>query len=426
MTFALAVLPLLLLLLGFPIYLTLLSATTVALVIFMKIPLAALHQTMFGAINTFPLLAIPFFLYAGELMGRGTVAKRIVDVVQAGVGSTRGSLGLTTVGTSAIFGAISGASAATVATIGRIMLPAMNRAGYPLTFSAGLITSVGAIDIIIPPSIPMIVYGAAAQESIPRLYAAGIIPGLLIAGIIAIYVAWYARRHKLGSTEVFSAKAFFAASLRGSWALGAPVIILGGIYGDIFSPTEAAGVACVYAAFVTCVIYRDIPWKSVVEAASSTVFFTSQILIILACASVYAWLLTVNQVPAMLVAWIESFQLSQWMILASLNVLLLVVGCVVDPLSAILILTPLLVPIVKAAGIDTVHFGIVVMVNLAIGLFHPPFGINIFVAQSALGLPLKTIYRGIIPFVGLYLIALVIITYVPAVSLIGVRLFMGS
>ena len=426
MSFALGVVPFLLLLLGFPIYLVLLTTVTVTLLLFMHIPLAVLHQTMFGAINTFPLLAIPFFLYAGELMGRGTVAKRIVDVVQAGVGSARGSLGLTTVGTSAIFGAISGASSATVATVGKIMLPAMNRAGYPIKFSAGLITSVGAIDIIIPPSIPMIVYGAAAQESVPRLYAAGILPGLLIAGIIAIYVAWYARRHKLGTTQAFSMKVFLASLLHGSWALGAPVIILGGIYGGIFSPTEAAGIACVYAAFVTCVIYRDIPWKSVVEAAASTVFFTSQILIILACASVYSWLLTVNQVPVALVSWIESLQLSQWMILASLNVLLLVVGCVVDPLSAILILTPLLVPIVKAAGIDTVHFGIVVMVNLAIGLFHPPFGINIFVAQSVLRLPLNTIYRGIIPFVGLYLIALVIITYVPAVSLIGVKLFMGS
>lgn len=426
MTIALGVTPILLLLLGFPIFLVLLCSVSVTLVFCMNIPLAALHQNLFGAINAFPLMAIPFFLFAGELMGRGSVAQRIVDVIQAGLGNTRGSLGLTTVGTSTVFGAISGASAATVATVGKIMLPAMNRAGYPKTFSAGLITGVGAIDIIIPPSVPMIIYGAAAQESVPRLYAAGIIPGLLIAALIAAYVAWYAWRNRLPASEAFSPQVFIAKLVRGVWALGAPIIILGGIYGGVFSPTEAAGIACVYAAFVTCMVYRETSWKAVVEAASSTVFFTAQILIILACASVYSWLLTVNQIPAGLVNAIDALHLSPWMILAVINVLLLIVGSVVDPLSAILILTPLLIPVVKAAGIDTVHFGIVFMVNLAIGLFHPPFGINIFVAQSVLKLPLNTIYRGIIPFVGLYLFALVLITYVPAVSLIGVKWFLGT
>ncbi len=426
MSFALGVLPVILLLLGFPIFLVLLSAVTVAVVFFMNVPLTVLHQNLYGSIDVFPLLAIPFFIYAGELMGRGTVAQRIVDVVQLGVGRLPGSLGITTVGTSAIFGAISGASAATVATVGKIMYPAMRKAGYPETFSAGLITAVGAIDIIIPPSIPMIIYGAAAQESVPRLYAAGIIPGLIIAGMIALYVMWFARRHGIGADIVGEARGAGRVLGRGLWALGAPGIILGGIYGGVFSPTEAAGVACVYAAFVTRVIYRDLPWKEIVEAAGATAIFTSQILIIVACASVYAWLLTVHQVPATMVAWIQDLGLSTWMILLALNVLLLVVGCFIDPLSAILVLTPLLVPVVKAAGIDTVHFGIVVTVNLAIGLFHPPFGINIFVAQSVLGMKLSVIYRGIIPFIFLYLAALALITYVPEVSLIGVKLFLGQ
>ena len=425
MSFALGVLPVVLLLVGFPIYLVLLAAATVALVFFMNVPLAALHQNLFGAIDAFALLAVPFFIYAGELMSRGSVARRIVDFVQAGVGRVPGSLGVTTVGTAAIFGAISGASAATVATVGKAMLPAMRRAGYPETFSAGLITAVGAIDIIIPPSIPMIVYGAAAQESVPRLYAAGVLPGLLIAGLIAVYVVWYAKRHKFEAGHAFDFMEFGKAFGRGIWALGAPFIILGGIYGGVFSPTEAAAVACVYAALVTWLVFREIGWRDVCEAAATTTLFTGQVLIIVACANVFAWLLTVNQVPAAMVAWIQSLNISAWELLLAINLLLLLVGCFLDPLSAILLLTPLLIPLVKAVGIDTVHFGIVVTVNLAIGLFHPPFGINIFVAQSTLGLKLEVIYRGIIPFVVLYLVALLMITYVPAISLAGVKLFLG-
>ena len=194
MTFALGVLPVILLLAGFPIVLVLLTAVTVALVFYMNVPLAALHQNMFGSINSFALLAVPFFIYAGELMGRGSVAQRLVDFVQSGVGSLRGSLGVTTVGTAAIFGAISGVSSATVATVGKVMYSAMRKAGYPETFAAGLVTAVGAIDIIIPPSIPMIVYAAAAEGSAPRLYAAGIIPGLMLAGMLTAYVIWRAHR----------------------------------------------------------------------------------------------------------------------------------------------------------------------------------------------------------------------------------------
>jgi C4-dicarboxylate transporter DctM subunit len=424
--FALGVVPVVLLLAGFPIFVVLLSAVTVALVFFMNVPLAALHQNLFGGIDVFALLAVPYFVYAGELMSRGSVAARIVDVVQGGIGAVRGSLGVTAVGTSTIFGAICGASAAAVATIGKITLPAMRGAGYPERFSAGLVTAVGAIDVIIPPSIPLIVYGIAAQESVPRLYAAGVVPGLLIAVLLAVYVVWFARRNGIGSGDAFRLPVFARALGRGIWALGAPVIVLGGIYGGVFSPTEGAGIACVYAALVTRFVYRDLGWREIVDAAAATVLFTGQVLIIVACASVFSWLLTVNQVPATLVAWLQALDLSQWMLLAVLNLVLLVVGCFLDPLSAILLLSPLLVPVVKAAGIDTVHFGIVVTVNLAIGLFTPPFGINIFVAQSALGLPLATIYRGIIPFIFLYLAALVLITYVPELSLWGVRFLLRT
>lgn len=425
MTFTLLVIPIALLLLGFPIFLVLLTTATVAFGTLMNVPAVALHQNLFGSINAFPLLAVPFFIYAGELMGRGSVAQRLVDFVQGGARPLRGNLGVTTVGVATIFGAISGVSAAAVATVGKVMYPAMRKGGYPETFAAGLITAVGAIDIIIPPSIPMIVYGAAAEASVPRLYAAGIIPGLLIAGLIGGYVIWRAKIGGFGAGEPFNLKDFWHATKRSVWALGAPGIILGGIYGGIFSPTEAAAVACVYAAVITRFVFRELTWRDILEAAGATAVFTAQILIIVACAGVFSWVLTVNQIPNALATMLQEYSVTPWMFLLAINVLLLLVGCFLDPLSAILLLTPLLIPMVKAIGIDVVHFGIIVTVNLAIGLFHPPFGINIFVAQSVLGIPLQTLYRGIIPFLVIYLFALALITYVPEVSMIGVKWIYG-
>lgn len=421
MTYTLALLPVALLLAGMPIFLVLLAASAATVLLVMDVPTAALHQALFGAVDSFGLLSVPFFIFAGELMGRGSVARRIVDIMQSGMGSLRGSLPLTTVGTSAIFGAMSGASAATVATVGQLMLPPLKERGYPDTFRAGLITAVGAIDIIIPPSVPLIIYAAAAQESVPKLYAAGVVPGLVIAGILAIYVWWVARQLGITDGQPFSGKALMKAFARGGWALGAPVIILGGIYGGFVSPTESAALACVYAAFVALYVYRDMGWSQIVGCASRTVTLTAQILLIVACANVFGWLLTVNQIPAALVDLVSGWQLTPWMILLALNIVFLVVGCFVDPLSAILVLTPLLMPLVKSAGIDPVHFGIVITTNLAIGMFHPPFGLNIFVTQSLFRFPLPVIYRGIVPFIWLYLIALALITYVPWLSLALVK-----
>lgn len=422
MGYTLALVPTVLLLGGAPIFLVLLTASAATVIFVMDVPMAALHQTLFGALDSFALLSVPFFIYAGELMGRGSVAKRIVDIMQASTGRLRGSLPLATVGTSAVFGAMSGASAATVATVGQLMLPGLKERRYPDEFRAGLITAVGAIDIIIPPSVPLIIYGAAASESVPKLYAAGILPGLVIAAILAAYVLWYARKLNIQDGQAFSVHTLWAAVRRGVWALGAPFIILGGIYGGLFSPTESAAVACVYAAIVTRYVYRELTWPEIVECASRTVTLTAQILLIVACANVFGWLLTVHQIPVALVDLVQGWHLSPWMILLVLNIVFLVVGCFVDPLSAILVLTPLLMPLIKAAGIDPVHFGIVITTNLAIGMFHPPFGLNIFVTQSLFKFPLEVIYKGIVPFLFLYLIALALITYVPWLSLAAVRL----
>jgi C4-dicarboxylate transporter DctM subunit len=426
MTLALSALPIAMLLLGFPIYAVLLAASCVAMLMSPDVPLLALHQNLFAGVNSVALLAIPFFVYAGELMSRGTLATRLVDVVQAAVRPLPASLALTTVGSATLFGAISGASAATVAAIGRVMHPALLRDGYRPRFAAGLVTTVGAIDVVIPPSIPLIVYGIAANESVPRLYAAGVIPGLVLAALLAAYVVVVARRVGPGRRGSLDLRGLARAVRRAIWALGAPVIVLGGIYGGLVSPTEAAALACGYAALVTVGVYRELGWSDILAAASATVRFCGQVLIIVACANVFGWLLTVQQVPASIVSWVGAWQIAPWALLLGINAMLLIVGCFLDPISAILMLAPLLVPVVQAAGIDTVHFGIVMTVNLAIGLFTPPFGINLFVAQSTLGLPLPLLYRSIGPFLLVYLVGLMLVTYLPSLSLIGPTWLLGA
>lgn len=425
MIWTLLLLPVGLMLLGFPIYLVLLSAAAATMVFTMQIPLVALEQYLFSSINAYALLALPFFILAGELMGRGGIATRLVALMRASMGRVPAKVPLTTATSGAVFGAITGVGAASVATISRVMLPHLRADEYPDTFSAGLLVSVGAVGVILPPSIPMIVYAAAADESIPRLYAAGIVPGLLIIGLIMLYAIWVGRKARAATDERFSFTRFLSAAKEGIWAVGVPVVILGGIYGGVFSPTEAAAVACLYAFLVSALIMRVLSLKDLVDAARTTVTYTAQIMVVIACAGVFSWLITVNQISALMVSYIDAMALPGWVLLLVINLLLLLVGCLIDPLSAILLLTPLLLPLIKAVGIDPVHFGIIVTVNLAIGLFTPPFGINIFVLQSLSRMKLSTIYRGSVPFFLIYLIALGLITYVPSLSLSGVRLLVG-
>lgn len=415
----LAVFPVLLglLALGFPVFIVLLITTAVAISVSPNVSFAAVHQNLFSGLYAPALLAVPFFIFAGEIMGRGSFANRLVDLMRTRLAGTRGGLGMATVAATAVFGAISGASAAAVATIGRAMYPAMRNAGYPAPMAAGLVTSVGAIDILIPPSIPMIIYGLAASQSVPRLYLAGVVPGLLIAALLAVCVRWQAVRSGVPHERSASARERYRALRRSGWALGAPFIVLGGIYGGVLSPTESAAAAAVWAIGVTRWVYRELSWGEILAAARRTALFTAQVLLIFACANALSWVMTVNQVPDALVHWVDGLDAPAWTVLLAMNLLLLAAGCVLDPMSSILMLSPLLLPIVTSLGMDPLHFGVVLMVNLAIGMFHPPFGVNVFVAQSVLRIPLQTIYRGILPFVGVYLLALGLITYVPALSL---------
>lgn len=424
MILTLVLLPVLLLILGFPIFIILLASGTVTLAFFMNVPMSAIHQNLFGSLNSVALLAVPYFIFAGELMARGSVADRLVGFIRPFMGRLPGSLGVTTVGTATVFGAISGASAAAVVSVGRVMHKAMVADNYPPSFSAGMITSVSAIGIIIPPSIPMIVYGASSETSIPRLYAAGILPGLLLAGVLAAYIMLRAKIGGFGSKETFNLRDIVRSTSRAFWALGAPVIVLGGIYGGIFSPTEAAAVASIYALIVTRVVFRELTWGDILQASMTTILFTAQVFVIVAAAGLFSWILTVNQIPQTLVSWVASQDITAWQFLIAVNIILLVWGCFMEPLSAILLLTPVLIPVVNALGIDKVHFGIVMTLNLAIGLFTPPFGINIFVAQSALGIKVGDIYRGVMPFFLVFLIVLLLITLIPAISLSSAEIFM--
>ena len=417
MIWTLTVLPIALLLLGLPIFLILVVTSMTAVILYMNVPLTQLHVIMFGSMDNYVLMSVPFFILAGELMGRGGISQRIVDWVLALVGSSRGSLGITTIGASTTFGAISGSSAATVASIGKLLHPALLEAGYGSRFSTGAITASGAIATVIPPSIPMILYAAVAEQSVSDLFQAGILPGLLMAGLGALYVYLLARARNIRDGKPFRWADLWRATRKGLLALGMPFVVLGGIYSGVFSPTEAAGIACVYAVAVTVFVYREIGPVGLWDAAVSSMLLTAQVLIVVAAAGVFSWVLTVSGTSHVVVGTMQGMNLDPWALLLVVNVLLLFVGCFLDPGSAILVLTPLLVPIVAAAGIDLVHFGIIITLNLSIGAFTPPFGLNIFVAQAVIGTPLRTIYAGILPFLAIDILALAVVTYVPELSL---------
>ncbi len=417
MLWTMAILPLLLMVLGFPFFLVLLATTTIAFVGLTQVPPVAILQIMFGSIGHFALLAVPFFIFAGELMGRGGMARRLIVLVMAMFGGFRGSLPITTVGAAALYGSISGSTAATVAALGPLFYPQLRRSGYNEKFSTGVITCAGYLDNIIPPSIAMILFCAVAEQSVIKLFAAGIIPGLLLAALMAIYIYLYARNRDVQEGTPFRWRAFGVALREGAWALGAPVIIFGGLYGGVFSPTEAAGAACVYVAVVTMFVHREIGWREFWDVSVTSMYLTAQIFLIVAVAGVFSWLLTTNGVPQAAIGFMEHLELRPWQVLLVINVFLLLVGCFIDTASAILVLTPLLMPIATAAGVDPIHFGIIVVVNLSIGTFTPPFGINIFVAQSIFHVPLRSIYAGLVPFIAVAIVGLMILTYVPGLSL---------
>jgi C4-dicarboxylate transporter DctM subunit len=415
------VLPLLLLLMGVPIFAVLLAAALGGIAISGN-PIQAVHSAMFGNLDIFPLLAVPLFIYAGDIMSRGGIARRLIELVLSLVGAVRGSLGIATIAACEVFSVMSGSSVACVAAIGKLVIPSLKKNGYGDTFSVSLVTATGVIDVITPPSIAMIIYGIVAQQSVPKLFLAGFPAGILIGIALAIYVVWYARVEKIPITPPAERKNIVEHLKDSIWSILAPLVILGGIYGGIFTPTEAAGVACIYAIVVSMFIYRELSWAELWDITVESSALIAQILIIVSAAGAFAWLITTSGFPAKLIAFVEHLGLATWILLLVINVILLFVGSVLEPPAAILLLTPLLAPIAYQAGVDPIHFGIIFTVNLAIGMFMPPFGLNLFASHALFGTPLPKLYRGVLPFLLIYLAMLLVITYIPAITLAPLKL----
>ena len=367
--------------LGIPICFSLLISASVSLIAFSDTPMVFIIQKIFTSLDSFSMMAIPFFMIAGGLFDKGGVSKRLVDFANSLVGWLPGGLAIVTFVASAFFGAISGSASATVAAIGSIMLPFLLKEGYSLKFSLATIASAGFLGIIIPPSIPMVIYSIAASTNVGDVFTGGFIPGIMLVVAMSVYALIYGRKH-IKVTRKFDIREVWRTFKGAIWALIMPVIILGGIYGGIFTPTEAAGVACVYGLFVGFVVYRELNLKKLFEIMKSAVSSTSMIMMIIACATVFATVLTREMIPQMICKWIMNVAQNQLQFMAMVLVLLFIVGMFLDAAPAVMILTPILTPAIEAFGISKVAFGVIMIVNLGIGLVTPPVGMNLYVAAS--------------------------------------------
>lgn len=386
-------------------------------------PITMLAQGMITSVDSFPLMAVPFFILAGDLMGKGGISKRLLAVADVLVGRFPGGLAMVTVATCMFFGAISGSGPATVAAIGLMIIPEMVKAGYDKKFAAAVVAAAGTIGVMIPPSIPMVIYGVSTNASIGDLFISGVLPGILVGIFLMGYCYIYAKKIGLkGSEHGFTWSRFLKACNDAKWALLVPVIILGGIYGGVFTPTEAAVIAVVYGFIAGVFIYRELKITEVPSLVASSALTTATILIIVGTATTFGRLLALEQVPNMLANAITNFSQNPLIVLLLINLLLLVVGTFMDTLAAIIILAPILLPVAVKYGVDPVHFGTIMVVNLAIGFITPPLGVNLFVANGISGVSLEKLSRAIVPFFVVLVLALMLITYIPDISLGLVKL----
>ncbi len=374
-------------------------------------------KEMFGAINKFPLAAIPFFILAGNLMETGGISRRLVEFAKSIVGGVQGGLPMTCVLTCMIFAAVSGSSVATTFAIGAILIPALIKHGYPTSYAAALQATSAELGVIIPPSIPMILYGVSAEVSIGELFIAGFGPGLLISGALMLFVWGYCKYKGWGKNDGDGRMPFGKATLQAGWALLMPVIILGGIYGGVFTPTEASAVAVFYALIVGVVIYREIKLKDLYAILRKSAISSAVIMFIIANAGLFAFLITRAGVPDAIGRWLEAVLQSPTLFLLGVNAALFVIGMFIETSAAIIVLAPILAPVAMHFGVDPVHFGLIMVVNLALGMITPPFGVNLFAACTVARISLDRIIKHLLPFVGVILVCLMIITYVPSISL---------
>ncbi|MDR1482026.1 MAG: TRAP transporter large permease [Synergistaceae bacterium] len=407
---------------GLPIGIALGVTTTVVILWMSNLNVILVAQNAVAALDSFPLLALPFFVLAGNLMFYGGISRRLLDLADVMVGKIVGGLGMVTTVACMFFAAISGSGPATVSAIGTIVIPSMKEKKYDVNYAAAITAAAGSIGVIIPPSIPFVIYAVITGVSVADLFLAGVLPGLIMG--FTLMVANYIMSKKYGYKGRETAGAEKLSVFKESiWALIMPVIILGGIYGGIFTPTEAAVAGCVYALAVGVFVYHEIGLKEVYDALKDTGLITGATVFTLAFSTSFATLITMKQVPNMVANYLNSVSDSPFVILLIINVFLLMVGCFVDNISACIILSPILLPVVIKMGIDPVHFGVIMTVNLAIGFCTPPYGINLFVASAVADTSVAKISRFILPFLLAMLVTLGITTYIPQVSMFLPTLF---
>lgn len=426
MLFIVIILAVILLIAGFEMLLVLgIPALATKMIFYGSMPDLAFIQKTLGGINHTTLLAIPFFIFAAHLMGSGQIASRLTGLVRALVGHARGGMGYTVIGGSMAFGSVSGSAPATVAAMGRMVYPEMRKVGFSEKFSLGLLVASAETAILIPPSITFIIYGWMTGSSIGRLFAGGLAVGLVLGLAFAILVKLEAKRTGVESFQKTTSAEKLKAFKDAGWSLGMPIIILGGIYGGIFTPTEAAAVSVVYAILIEAFIYKNLGFAKLVEITERSAISTATIFILLAMGGVLSFFITLAQVPTHISDLLTSIDAGAITFLLVVNVCFLIAGMFIDPNSALLILVPPLFPVAMALGIDPIHFGMIVTLNIGMGMITPPFGLDIFVASSTLNKPVMSIIKGVWPFVIANIIVLMIITYVPSISLFIPNLIFG-
>jgi C4-dicarboxylate transporter DctM subunit len=405
------------LLLGVPIA-TSMGISAVVAILIAGLPITFLVQVMFEALNSFPLIAIPLFILAGGIMERGGLSQRIVDIFMPLIGRAYGGLAIVTILACMFFAAISGSGPPTVAAIGSIMIPSMLRQGYAPNFAGGVTASGGTLGILIPPSVPMIIYGVSSETSIPRLFAAGIVPGIAVGLMLTLMAYILARRSGYRSADARVDLRAFARALRGGiWALLAPIIILGGIYTSVFTPTESAVVAVVYGLLVSVFVYREMSFAKLKETFIFSATISGSVLVIIATATIFGQILTLQNIPQDMAAWIASLSDNKYVILLIICALLIFIGMWMDTIAQIILLTPVLLPVVKSMGVDPVHFGIIFVLCCEIGFLTPPLGVNLFVAMRLTGSSIESLSKSALPYVFVLMVAIILMIFVPEITL---------